>query len=458
MSVKIETSRLGNGLRLGAAYVKGTSFVTLMVAVRVGPRYEAAVQNGMSHFLEHMMFRGCKAYPSSFFLNHALESLGDGLEAGTSREYTMYSVEVPHESLTKTLEILGDLFRAPTLEDVETEKEIIFEEMLEELDEKGEESDLENIARRAMFGDHPLGQPVLGRRAQLEGVSAEDLREYFREFYQPDNMVMFAAGDVDPKRFFKSVNDFFGELAERKPDEPAFLSDAEPEDAGLRYPSVSPVDLSKAGLPSGTLGPKVLYDSKAQSQLEVLVSFLAEGERSPAFLAQMAVERILDDGLSSRLQRSLCERKGLLYDIEAALDGFTDVGVLELRFRIVEKKARLALREIFRELHRLKTSLADPEELAKVKARMSREAVHLFESPRALAARLAEAMLLGVAMPRSVEEWRKRIDALTAADVQQAAQRMLQPERMVAVIQGEIPELDKGDIGQVFEYGLTKGF
>lgn len=443
-----------NGLRLVSAYVKGTAFVDLSIAVRAGSRYEAPLQGGMSHLLEHMIYRGSKQFPSSHFLNHALETIGDALEGGTTREFTIYSIQFLPENLDRVLQILGDLFREPLLEDVETEKGIVFEEMLEELDEKGRESDLENIARKHLFGDHGLGCPVLGRKNTLSGVTREDLRAFFQEYYQPDNMVIAAAGNIDSGRFFKAVNAEFGVRDSQMPEELAFVESRQSFEIDQSFGAIDPVSLVPDRLPSGAQGPVIELRNKASSQTEVLMSFVAEGERSSDFFTQMALERVLDDGLSSRLQRSLCERKGLLYDIGVTLDGYTDIGVVDFAFKIVEERASVALEEIFRELKALKTELLDPQELSKVKARFHREVIGLFESSRHLAVRMAESQLLGLKIPLNEDEWKKRIEALTAEDIRSVARKIFVPERMVAVLEGEIPKADKEKLIGILKAGL----
>lgn len=446
--MKIQATRLSNGLRLVTAPVKGTSFIHLALAVRVGSRYEPTIQNGMSHFLEHMIFRGSENYPSSYLLNYSLETLGDGLQGGTTREYTLYSIEIPPENLQKTLSVLSDLFQRPLFSDVEIEKEIIFEEMLDDLDENGQDSDLEMISRKLLFGGHPLGQPVIGKRTTLTSVTREDLQLYFKEFYQPDNMVIAATGDVEFGKFFKAVNQSLGPLEAQLNEEPVILLENEQDEESpasmKKFSSIQPV--ATEALPSGEEGPNLLFQKNSSTQVEFLLSFVAEGERSPDFIKQMALERVLDDGLSSRLQRRLCERKGILYDISVSTDNYTDIGIMDFSFQVKPEKAVLALREVLNELRALKETLIDDQELGKVKLRLEREARAFFEDARHMAPRIAEAILLGYKTPLYFEDWKKGIESLKVADIQEMAARIFQSRRLVMVVEGLVSELEQAEM------------
>lgn len=460
----IETSMLENGLRLAVAPVQGTSFVELVLGIRVGSRYELPEQAGISHLLEHMIFRGSKEYPSSFLLNHALESLGDGLEGGTAREYSLFGITVPPENLDRVLMILADLFQRPLLEEIDTEKEIVFEEMLEELDEEGEESDAFNISRMILFGDHPMGRPVLGRRSTLEAVKKDNLVAHFERFYRPANMILVASGKVDPDRFPDQVRTAFQVQKDSGPSPDAIEAARTQWELELESmaPLVAPaegVDLGgEPRLPRGTQGPVLKFVDKSSSQIETTISFATRGERSKLFVPAMALERILDDGLSSRLQRSLCERKGLLYDISASIEGYSDIGVMDFTFRTAAGKARQALKEVFHELFQLKNTPVDSQELNRIKARMHRDAHALFENPRAIATRAAEHIALGLRTPLSLSEWIHAIRAIDAESIRHAANDIFVPQKMAVVVEGKLPRVDRGDVSQIVELGLTRGF
>lgn len=452
----IQTTELSNGLRLAATRVSGTAFVDLVIALRAGSRYERPEQNGMSHFVEHMLFRGSRKFPSSHELNHALESLGNGLEGGTTREYTLYSTHLPPENLGPALSILGDLFTQPLFTGLETEKGIVLEEILEELDEKGRESDLDNLCRKMVFGNHPLGQPILGREHQLRSVTRKSVESFFREYYRPDNMVIVAAGNIRPDEFFEKVSRVFGQMPgpARGPARGQGRSRGAAALPSLKSSSRSGLILAPFRKGSVASEDPILFRSKPSSQIEVLLSFLAEGERSPYYLTQIALERVFDDGLSSRLQRRLCEKKGLLYDISASVDSYSDAGVFDFSFRIAEERGVVAMQEVFKEVVDLKNRLVEPEELARIKGRMQREALLLFESTRHLAGRIAETLLLELGTPLNYPEWREGIRSIQAEDIHALARKLFVPERRVAVIEGQVPRSDQRKLRKLIETAL----
>jgi predicted Zn-dependent peptidase len=442
-----ETRNLPNGLRLAAAESAGSgSFVDLAIAVRAGRRYEGPYQCGMSHLVEHSLGRGSINYPSSYFLHHALELLGDGLDSETYAEHTAYWLRVPPEGLERALAILADLFAEPVFKDVEAVKEVVFDEI------DAEAGGAWETAWAELFGGHPLGRPRWGTRDALRSASRADVLEHFRELYQPDNMAIAAAGAIEPEKFFGAAEAAFGGL------EPFGPAEAAPgrETAGAddyEYAAIEPADPSK--LPEG--GTKIRYLAGGDD-VEVALAFACGGEKGKDRTALDALARALGDGGASRLRRAFIERLGIARAPSARLVAHTDVGVLEVGFRVAPAQARLAIQEAFRALRAARAAELPVEEMERLRARMEREAVALFEDPRALSRRLAEAALLGIPMSRKLRDHRHAAIQLTAAAVREAAEKTLVPERMAAVIRGPLPEIDRGDIAQILAVGLTKGF
>ena len=176
---------LGNQLRVVTIEMPYLHSAEISLYIKVGSRYETLENNGISHFLEHMLFRGSKNYPSSFLLNHAFESIGNGLYANTFREFTSLWCKLVPEKLTEGLEILSDLIRAPLLSDIEIERQIILEEIMEDLDEDGEDIDIDNISRSLLYPGDPLGFLVIGTRENVREIQRRDLLHHFKKFYVP---------------------------------------------------------------------------------------------------------------------------------------------------------------------------------------------------------------------------------------------------------------------------------
>src|SRR6476659_7953404 len=159
---QVHRARLSNGLRLLTIQTPHLHTASVCLYVRAGSRYETLATNGLSHFLEHMLFRGSGRYPSSFALNLAIEELGGTLYAETGRDYSLYQISLHPESLVAGLELFGEIFRTPTFSEIDVERRIILEELLEDQDEKGRLVNIDDIARQLVWPGHPLGYRITG--------------------------------------------------------------------------------------------------------------------------------------------------------------------------------------------------------------------------------------------------------------------------------------------------------
>lgn len=454
-NVKTETRVLSNGLTVSVVPLPVSAFVQVGLFVRAGSRYEPKLLNGMSHLVEHMLFRGSKHYPSSHILNDAFERLGDGLEGATTREYSVYFCEVPPDHLNETLTILQDVFTLPLFTNLEVEKDLIDEEILEDFDRDGELKNSEARSRELLFGDHPLAAPVAGRPGFLTRIRTEDVMRFFQEFYQPDNWVLVASGSVDSDLFFGQVEKTFGSIQST-----AAASVVSPVHAvASSVPSpirAIHVDLDNIQLPSGEVGPQVLHLEKEDPQVEVILSFLTEGEKSFDLWTLRALERLLVDGISSRLHRVLSDQRGLVYEIEGQLDLYSDVGVFDFAFRTQPEKLAGAFRELYRELFRIKTDGVPIEELDRVITRMQREVVSFFESPRSVANRLGECLLLGLSDVPDPVRYFAEIEKIDGDSIRRLAQKIFIPERSAIVFSGNLSGADQALIQRIIDHGLNE--
>jgi len=432
----VRIQKLKSGLRAAAVPVPGSSFVSLAIAVPAGSRSERTDQHGLAHFTEHMLFRGSARYPSTHLLNHAIELLGDGLQGGTTREFSLYTTETPRENLEELLGVLADFFQNPRFSEIDKEKRVVLEEIREEVDERGRESGADNITRMALQGSHPIAHPILGRAADLKCATIESLHEFHATHYRTDNLVIVAAGNIKPEPFFRNLDRIWTEVAPAR----------EPMRKARRAAPKSgrPGGKARQRVPAEKFRERVEFRRQAGSQIDVLFCFLGRGEEDPDRLSRLALERVLDDGLSSRLQRRLCERRGLLYDISLSVDSCTDVSFFDLGFRIEPTSVVAALDEIFAEFRSLQKELVGEDELERVKSRMRREVRLMFETPRYLAARVAETVALGLPMPLGREDWLKRIEQITRESIRLEARHVFRLDRMAGAIEGPVtPSIKK---------------
>src|SRR3989338_3891989 len=187
---------LDNGLRVLTLEMPSLHAAEIALYIRTGSRYETLETNGVSHFLEHMFFRGSQNYPSSFKLNSAFESIGEGLIANTFREFTCYWSKIDHDFLKEGTHLFGDVFTKPIFEEIETERKIIEIELLEDFDADGTPHDIDDISRPLIWPGNPLGFSVIGTKENIEKFKRDDLVSHYEKFYTPSNMLLCVTGHV----------------------------------------------------------------------------------------------------------------------------------------------------------------------------------------------------------------------------------------------------------------------
>jgi len=176
----VHRAGLPNGLRVIVVPQPHLHSASVAVLVKVGARHENTRDNGVSHLLEHMLFRGSARYPSAYALNRAIEELGGTLHGATHADFTLFEVTLPPTNVASGISILGELFKHPNFSDLGVEKRIVREEILEYLDEEGREVDPDNLSRELMFGTHPLGMTITGSLDNLEMLGEPELRAHMQ--------------------------------------------------------------------------------------------------------------------------------------------------------------------------------------------------------------------------------------------------------------------------------------
>src|SRR3954468_15670657 len=197
---RVSRSVLPSGLRVITVETPYLHTANLCLYVRAGSRYETPATNGLSHFVEHMLFRGSSRFPDSFALNLGIEELGGTLYGERSRHYSLYQIPLHPRHIARGLEILGDLFSTPAFRDIDLERQIILEEILEDLDDRGRNVNLDDLSRLVAWDKHPLGYTITGPLKNVRRFKLADVRRHFRRFYGADNMVLCAAGPLSHKR------------------------------------------------------------------------------------------------------------------------------------------------------------------------------------------------------------------------------------------------------------------
>ncbi|HVU05166.1 MAG TPA: pitrilysin family protein, partial [Polyangiaceae bacterium] len=402
------TVTLRNGLRATALRLPALHRVSVFCLVRVGSRYETEADSGISHLLEHMLYRGIPGHETAHEQALAFEALGGTLVATTGHDVGTLGISCPAENFEKTLGLLGRVFREPSLRGLAVEKRIVREEILEDLDEDGTLVDDYDLLRATAFSGHPLGLPVTGTIAHVDRLGEKQLRRHHDAHYVGAGTVVAVAGPVDEDVALRAVERTFGKVPR-----------------GEAIPFLPP--------PPPT-GPSFHYVETASSQTALRVGFRGAGSADAMEPATELVLRLLDDGNSTRLYTRLCDERGLAYDVTADHETTEDAGLLHVGCGSAHSEAPTVLSEIFDVVRSLRDDGPSRSELDKAKARHRWGLDELLDSAEDVAALLAELTLRG--RTNSIAERRARFDAVGRRDVRAAAERLFMRENLSVVAVG----------------------
>lgn len=394
---------LGNGLRVVVAPQPQLHRAHVALYVRVGSRFETPTTNGLSHFLEHMLYRGTPTLQTAHDVNHAFESLGGYLYAATQTDFGVFSVTAPAESVAETSRLFGDVLAQPTFNDIEIEKAIVCEEILEDLDDEGRQVDADNLSRSLIYPTHPLGYTITGDEKRVRSFDLPMLRAHHARHYNASNSVLAFSGAVDPDAAVELAEKWFSSLPKGEPVE-----------------TEAPVHAQKK--------PRLEIVENVSSQTELRVCFRAVPEASEHRPAMDMLMRILDDGMSTRLYHRICDSKGLCYDVGASFDGYEDDGILDFMAGVQHARTSVVTREIIEMLCDLARTGPTEDEVAKAKRRNAWEMRSTFDSPEDLAGFYAGGLLFD--RFETPEQRLAANQAVTPKRLREMAEVLAQPERL----------------------------
>ncbi|MEM7433764.1 MAG: pitrilysin family protein [Myxococcota bacterium] len=396
------TMTLANGLRVRLIPLPHLQSATVSCFVRVGSRYESPETNGLSHFLEHMLYRGTERHPKAHELNLAIERLGGTLDAATHVDFTSYDLTLPSETILEGTALLADVLQNPLLTELKTEKQIIREEILEELNEQGEQIDIDNVSRQLLYGDHSLGFTIAGPIDNLDAFDADDLQRHHRTHYTAKNTVLCVAGAFDEAEIKAVIERGFD----------PFRAGAA-SDVGEWKPS--------------TDRRRVSYVHESGSQTEVRLSFHTPGVRSPDAATFILLDRILDDGLSTRVHRTVCEERGLAYEAFSGQDTFEDCGVYDFGASVEHGKVPKLVDTLLELVESLANVAPTPEEIEKAKRRYLWDLRTVVDDPEDTSHFVGTSALF--ALPESLRTIADQVMAVTAEDVRRVVSDHLTPSK-----------------------------
>ncbi|MGE5183465.1 MAG: M16 family metallopeptidase [Acidobacteriota bacterium] len=415
----VETTVLDNGLAVTTVALPHLHTAVCALFVKVGARFEPPADNGLSHFVEHMLFRGTEAHSDSLALNTAVERLGSTLHAETGRDYTLFQLALEPEFIPQAIALLGELLGKPRFSDIELERALILEEINEDYDEQGVEINADDIARGLVFADHPLGQRIIGPRDNVERFSLADVRRHFSAFYGAANANLCVAGPLD-----------HGRIVEQAARALAVIPRGQRAEVPPAPPAIG--------------GPRLHHVRDAGSQTSLAVLFRAIPELDPAYVALVALLRVLDDGMSTRLHYVLADQKGLAYSIHAAIEPLADASLFEITGATANAKVPSLVRELLALLDGLRAGNVGADELAKARVRYRYETLASIDDAAAMAGWFGGTALYYP--PPSLSERLAQIERVSVADVVRVAEQVLAPENLVLAAVGSLSRARLGEL------------
>ncbi|MGE4542763.1 MAG: M16 family metallopeptidase [Pedobacter sp.] len=400
---------LANGLRLVTVEMPHLHSVEMVCHVGVGGRHEQHDKAGISHFLEHMLFRGTHDYPTGLALESAFEALGGTANAATDGETTCYHSRLHPEHVAEGTAIFASLLRRTLLSDIDIERRIILEEALEDLNEAGEEINPDNLTCSLLWPDHPLSLPTVGTHESVQNLTREDLQQHLDTWYTPGNIVIAIAGRVTREQALAAVEAAFGDWQDR------------PVPTAL--PAPTPLDN----------GPLTVWTRDASSQIQLQLAFNVPGRNDPRTPALRLIRRILS-GSSARLMVRLREQLGLTYHAEANLGLYDDCGVFSIDLAVAPTSLMQALQEVLLMLDDLRNNPAGEEELQRVVRTFVYEQEFSLDQADTRAGRFGWGELVGY--PLTLAEECRQVQALTAAQVRDVAAQLLDPKALAVAFVG----------------------
>lgn len=406
------TYTFDNGLRLIVTPMPYARSVAVSVYIAAGSRYEPTVEEaGLSHFLEHLCFKGTERRPRPIDISMRLDAIGGNINAATNRELTVYYARVTPEHIEEATDILADMLRNSLLVDGEIERErgVILEELAAVEDSPTEQVSV--LLDGALWPGQPHGRDVAGTVQSVEEMPNARIVDYYRRQYVPNATVVSLAGAITPEAARMMVERHFGDW---KPGVPLDWVRHRPEPRGGRI--------------------SLLEKDTEQAHVAIGMRGLSSSDDDRYALDLLSV--ILGEGMSSRLFSRLREDLGLCYDIHSYMATLLDTGMFGIYSGVDPSNTRATVREISRELARMLRPV-DADELARAKA-VSRSRTQLrLEDTRSVSAMFGSLAILGLPM-RTPEEALARSAAVTVDDVRRVAERVIREEALQLAIVGPV--------------------
>ena len=406
--LSIQKNTLPNGLQVVTESMPAVRSISMGVWLRTGSRHEREDQNGIVHFLEHMVFKATRNR-SGEEIARAADAIGGHLDAFTSKEFTCFSIKVVAEHLPRAFDILADLVKNPLLRpgDILKESKVIQEEI--KMVEDTPDDLVHEIFNKSYWPQHSLGRPILGTRATVGAFNQRGLRDFFKSHYVPGNMLITAAGNLTHNQVVDLAEEQFGQV----PKGPTM--------------QVGPAPVAH---------PHARYRRKKElEQTHICIGTPAYPYAHEKRFASYVLNTILGGGMSSRLFQNIREKHGLVYAVFSGLSSYQDAGILSVYAGTAPANASRVVNLIVKEFRSLKSNSIPAEELQRAKDYLKGNLLLGLESTTSRMANIARQELY-YGRHISLDEVSANIDAVTREDVVEVARELFQSGRIAVTVLG----------------------
>lgn len=409
--------KLKNGLRVILAPMKGTDTATVLMMVGVGSRYESEAEAGLSHFIEHMMFKGTKKRPNTLAIAEELDAVGGEYNAFTGKNRTGYWAKVDSKHLDTALDVISDIFLNSKLDskEIEREKGAILQElaMYEDMPMRSVEDMFENL----LYGRQRLGREIIGYKKTVSGFQRKDFVDFMKKFYVANDTVICVSGKIDEKEVFSKIEKYFSKFDGKQ--KPEFEKVTEKQSV-----------------------PKVKIKKKKTDQTHLALGVRAYHDNHKDKYVLAVLSTILGGNMSSRMFISIRERQGLAYYVKTGVERYEDVGYLVTNSGVEHKNLSKTIESILKEYKKIAEKKIDQKELQKAKDYLKGKMVMSLESSDEVASFLTnQEVRKGKIL--TVQEIFEKIDAVSVDDVLRVAKDIFKKENLNLAVIGPHDEKEK---------------
>jgi len=412
--------QLANGVRLVTVPMPHLHSTELICSMAVGGRCEVPELAGISHFLEHMIFRGTAEYATSTELERAFEAIGGSVNAATDAETTCFHSRIHPDYLADGVGLFASMLLRPKFNDIDTERKIILEEAREDFNEEGAQVNLDNLMVALFWPDHPLGKSLIGSTETLQQIDRNRLEAYYQAWYLPQNLVICACGPLKRDEFVRIANAEFGNWT-----------------AGETLPILPAPEVI-------TTRPESCWVYDSDSQVSLQLAFRLPGRQDERTLPIRLLRRILSWGGGARLSLRLREELGLTYAVEANCSLLSDTGYLAIDLSVAPSNLVAAVTELFKVLAELCHQRVPDDELAAVVRSYMFDLEFSRDQSDAMAVRYGWGLQADYV--RTLEQDCRELQQLTAEQLQQVARDFFRLEETKLVVVGPWTESDRHQI------------